>query len=453
MTNNALITAGIYRAAVGGSMSAVDKWQELTEASGSDDKLYELPARVLGSAFVDINRRMVPNVSYRFKGGRGGLKSSFISLKIPEILKNNPNMHACIVRKVAGTLKDSVYSQMKWAINELGLNDEFDFKTNPLEIRLRKTGQITYFRGCDDPMKLKSIKPPFGYIGILWKEELDQLAGPEEERSVNQSVLRGGDISYDLASYNPPKSKSNWVNRDELIPNEHRVIHSSSYLQAPPEWLGTKFLDDAEHLKEVNPEAYEHEYLGVANGEGGQIFEYVEPREITPAEIANMDRLYAGVDWGYYPDYYAFILCHYDPAREKVYVIDEHCVNKASNRETSEWLLKNHEMDIRACQYGVICDSAEPKSIADYVDLGVYNAKGAYKPIGSVEYGMKWLQRRTIVIDPKRTPYAFKEITSYEYERDKDGNVISGYPDHDNHCIDALRYSLSPLFMRRFTQA
>ena len=66
---------------------------------------------------------------------------------------------------------------------------------------------------------------------------------------------------------------------------------------------------------------------------------------------------------------------------------------------------------------------------------------------------MKWLQKRTIVIDQRRTPYALKEITQYEYDRDKDGNVISGYPDRDNHCIDALRYSLSPIFMRRFSQA
>jgi phage terminase large subunit len=85
--------------------------------------------------------------------------------------------------------------------------------------------------------------------------------------------------------------------------------------------------------------------------------------------------------------------------------------------------------------------------------LGIWNANPAFKPPGSVEYGMKWLQGRTIVIDQKRTPYAFNEITNYEYARDKDGEVITGYPDENNHCIDALRYSLSPLFLRRMTQA
>ena len=453
MVNGALVTAAIFQGAIKGNMQAVEKWEQLTESVGADDKPYELPARVIGSAFVDINRTMVPNVKYIFKGGRGGLKSSYISLKIVEILMNNPMMHACIVRKVAGTLKDSVFSQMKWAIRELGFEDDFKYRTNPIEIECRKTGQVIYFRGVDDPMKLKSIKPSFGYIGILWKEERDQLAGPEEERSINQSVLRGGDIAYDFASYNPPKSKSNWVNMQELEPDDKRVIHNSNYTQAPSEWLGQKFIDDAEHLKEINPDAYDHEYMGIANGEGGLVFEYVERRRISDEEIANMDRLYAGVDWGYYPDYYAFVLCYYNPAQETIYLIDEHCIHKASNRETAAWIREHHESEFRACQYGVVCDSAEPKSVADYIDLGIYNAKEAYKPPGSVEYGMKWLQRRKIVIDERRTPNAYKEITEYEYERDKDGNVISGYPDKNNHCIDALRYSLSPLFMRRFTQA
>lgn len=120
------------------------------------------------------------------------MKSSYVSLKVVELLKNNPTMHACVLRKVVGTLKDSVFSQIKWAIHALGLDDEFQCKANPIEIVCKKTGQIIYFRGCDDPIKLKSIKPPFGYIGILWIEERDQLSGAEEERSVKQSVLRGG---------------------------------------------------------------------------------------------------------------------------------------------------------------------------------------------------------------------------------------------------------------------
>nr|DAV62856.1 MAG TPA: terminase large subunit [Caudoviricetes sp.] len=441
--NNAVVAASIYAKAIKGNMQAVDKWEQLVAVSKSDESKYELPARVLGKAFVDINRQIKPNIEYVFEGGRGGLKSSFVAFKIVELIKNNPQMHACITRQVAGTLKDSVYANMKWAINELGLMEEFECKVSPLEIKYIKTGQTIYFRGLDDETKLKSIKPEFGYIGILWKEEKDQMKGDAQERSVNQSVLRGGDESYDFSSYNPPKSKSNWVNRIKLVPNPKRVIHHSSYLEAPAEWLGQKFIDDAAHLKEINPEAYEHEYLGVPNGDGGNVFEYLEIRDIADEEISRMDRIFAGVDYGWYPDAFCYLRTYYDSAREKIYLIDELYVNKWSNSKTADWIKKKGYDD-----YTMICDSAEPKSVNDFRDAGL-PARGAIKGPGSIEYGFKFLQTKTIVIDPKRTPNAYKEITEYEYDRDKEGNVISGYPDGNDHAISALRYAYEPLFNRR----
>lgn len=441
--NNACIVAAVYDKAIKGNMQAVDKWEQLVAVSKSDENKYELPARVIGKAFVDINRQIKPNIEYVFEGGRGGLKSSFVAFKIVELIKNNPQMHACITRQVAGTLKDSVYANMKWAINELGLMEEFECKVSPLEIKYIKTGQTIYFRGLDDETKLKSIKPEFGYIGILWKEEKDQMKGDVQERSVNQSVLRGGDESYDFSSYNPPKSKSNWVNRIKLVPNPKRVIHHSSYLEAPAEWLGQKFIDDAAHLKEINPEAYEHEYLGVPNGDGGNVFEYLEIRDITDEEISRMDRIFAGVDYGWYPDAFCYLRTYYDSAREKIYLIDELYVNKWSNSKTADWIKKKGYDD-----YTMICDSAEPKSVNDFRDAGL-PARGAIKGPGSIEYGFKFLQTKTIVIDPKRTPNAYKEITEYEYDRDKEGNVISGYPDGNDHAISALRYAYEPLFNRR----
>ncbi len=448
--NQMAIVAGMSKAAIQGDSKAAKVIVDIIgkDDGGADsDMPYELPARVLGRAFVDINRNIQPNIAYVFEGGRGGLKSSFIALKIVELIKNNPQLHACITRQVAGTLKDSVYAQMKWAINILGLTSEFDFRVSPLEITYKKTKQTIYFRGLDDETKLKSIKPPFGYIGILWKEEKDQMKGPAEERSVNQSVLRGGDISYDFSSYNPPKSKSAWVNKEKLVPNPNRVVHQSNYLEAPPEWLGKKFLEDAAHLKEVNPAAYAHEYMGEANGDGGNVFEYLEIREITDEEIGRMDRIYQGVDFGWYPDQFAFLRTYYDAAREKIYLIDELYVNKWSNQQTAEWIKNKGYQD-----YNIICDSAEPKSVNDYRDAGL-PARGAVKGPGSVEYGFKWLQSRTLVIDPRRTPNAYNEIVSYEYERDKDGNVISGYPDENDHAISALRYAYEPHFNRRGNSA
>lgn len=443
-----LMLTGQIQSAMKGNTKAFVAVNDLLDkaAKKEETKTYELPARVLGKAFVDINRRIEPNISYVFKGGRGGLKSSYISLKIIELIKNNPQMHACVVRKVGNTLRDSVFAQIKWAINELGLADEFDQKVNPLEITYKATGQKIFFRACDDPMKLKSIKPEFGYIGILWVEERDQLNGPEEERNIKQSVLRGGMLSYDFCSYNPPKSKSNWVNQEELIPNDKRTIHSCTYLDAPIEWLGQKFIDDAEHLKEVNPEAYEHEYMGVANGEGGSVFEFLDIRTITDAEIATFDTIYQGVDWGWI-DPFVFIRVYYDTDSDSIYLIDEHYVKKTPNTDNAEWILNKGYDD-----YPITCDSAEPKSVNDFKDYGL-NARQAIKGPGSVDYGMKFLAGRKIVIDPQRTPYAMEEFVNYEYERDKEGHVISGYPDLNNHTIDAVRYALERFYNMRGNNA
>jgi PBSX family phage terminase large subunit len=383
------------------------------------------------------------HLEYVFKGGRGSTKSTTVGMTIVELMKNNHDIHAVVCRKVGNTIKDSVYNKIKWAIGKQEFKEEFDSKLSPMEITLKSTGQKIYFRGADDPDKIKSINPEFGYIGILWFEELDQFAGPEEIRKIEQSAIRGGDLAWIFKSFNPPKTMNNWANKYVLEPKENRIVHSSTYLDVPLGWLGQPFIDEAEHLKEVNPNAYEHEYMGIANGNGGNVFEYLEIRDITDEEISRMDRIFAGVDYGWYPDAFCYLRTYYDSAREKIYLIDELYVNKWSNSKTAEWIKKKGYDD-----YTMICDSAEPKSVNDFRDAGL-PARGAIKGPGSIEYGFKFLQTKTIVIDPKRTPNAYKEITEYEYDRDKEGNVISGYPDGNDHAISALRYAYEPLFNRR----
>lgn len=389
---------------------------------------------------------------YVFPGGRGSAKSS-CALEMPfEILMNNPDMHALVCRKVANTLRDSVYSQMTWgcekqAENPMFVRENWEFKLSPLEITYLPTGQKIYFRGADDPTKIKSIKPPFGFIGVLIFEELDQFSGEEEVRKIEQSAIRGGSGAYIFKIFNPPKSANNWANKYVATPKESMLVTRSTYKDIPPEWLGDDFIEEAEHLKETNPSAYENEYMGVPNGSGGAVFEYLEFREITDEEIAGFDRICQGVDWGWYPDKYAFIRSYYNHNTETIYLIAENYVNKQSNEQTGKWIIKQGYTD-----YPVICDSAEHKSTNDYKDMGI-PARDAIKGPGSVEYGMKWLQRRHIVIDQRRTPNAYKELSEYEYERDKEGNPISGYPDENNHLIDALRYSYEPLWGKRGSKA
>lgn len=416
--------------------------------AATDDKPYRIDSMLLADCFVGLHRDVIngKHSEYILKGGRGSTKSSAISLIGIEILLNNPTMHWLVLRQVGNTLRDSVYNQIVWAIDQLGLSDEFQYRTAPLEITYKRTGQKIYFRGADDPTKIKSIKPQFGYIGILWYEELDQFNGAESIRNIEQSALRGGDKAIIFKSFNPPKTINNWANQEVLIPKETRYIHTSSYLDVPPEWLGKIFIDEAEFLKEINPKAYEHEYLGVATGTGGQVFDNIRIEEIPNESIERYDYIYRGVDFGWYPDPFAYTACYYNPSTLTLYIFDEFKANKMSNREVADELIANHGITVDDL---ITCDSAEPKSISDFKSYGLA-ARGAHKGPGSVDYSMKWLQSlRAIVIDPVRCPNALKEFTNYEYEKDKEGNVISGYPDRDNHFIDSVRYAMERVWSKR----
>ena len=398
----------------------------------------------IGSAFYDVAHDVFHHghTHYDFSGGRGSLKSSTVSVLVPLLLINNPGTHALVLRKVANTIRDSVYAQYIWAIGELGMAAYWEAKVSPMELIYKPTGQKIMFRGADDPMKIKSIKVPFGYIAVTHFEEKDQFAGRAEIRTILQSTMRGGSKYWNFESYNPPISRDNWANKDSLEERADRLCHKSTYLQAPPEWLGEQFLAEAEHLKATDERAYQHEYLGIPVGTGGNVFDNLELREITEEEMSHFDHIYQGVDYGWFPDPFAFIRLHYDRARETIYLMDEIYQNKLTNEASGNIIIQRGYKDAY-----ITCDSAEPKSVADYRAMGL-PAKAAVKGPGSVDYGMKWLQRRKIVIDRKRTPNAYNEFVNYEYDRNKDGDIISGYPDENNHLIDATRYAVERISRR-----
>lgn len=461
-TNAAVVVAAVFKKAKRGSIDAVDKWEQYTQDAETDQIEAEIDNACstafrnfyanVGKAFYGVAGHALAHTYTHFdeSGGRGSLKSSFVSLLVVILVMvaANHDAHALVLRKVANTLRDSVYAQYMWAIERLGVAEYWEAKKTPMELIFKPTGQKIMFRGADDPMKIKSIKVPFGYIAVTHFEEKDQFAGRAEIRNILQSTMRGGSVFWNFESYNPPLSRDNWANKDSAEDRPDRLCHKSTYLDVQnKEWLGEQFMNEAEHLKATNERAYEHEYLGIPVGTGGNVFDAVEVREITDEEAGRMDRIYQGVDFGWFPDQFAFVRTHYDSARETIYILDELYVNKWSNSETANWILEKGYGD-----FAIICDSAEPKSIGDFRDAGL-PARGAVKGPGSVDYGFKWLQRRKIVVDPKRTPNTYREIIGYEYERDKEGNVISGYPDKNDHAISALRYAYEPHFSRRGTSA
>ena len=349
-------------------------------------------------------------------------------------------------RKVGNTIGSSVYEQILWSIEALGVRHLWKERTSPHSFTYLPTGQVIRFRGLDKAKKTKSIKIARGYFKYLWFEELDEFSGEEEIRSVQQSVLRGGTKFTVFKSFNPPISKSNWANQYVLTPRKDALRHQSCYTDVPPEWLGQQFLDDAEFLKEPNPRAYTHEYLGEAIGTGGEVFDNLDIREIPDDMVNAFDQIYMGIDWGWYPDPFHWAKMHYDAARLTLYIFDEYRANKESNQAT--WYALQTEKGVTSDNL-ITADSAEPKSVGDYREYGAF-CRPAVKGPDSVRYGIKWLQSlRAIVIDPVRCPATAQEFQNYEYERTADDEVISGYPDANNHSIDAVRYAIERVWRRK----
>ena len=410
------------------------------------------------------------HVHYVNLGGRGSTKSSLFSIAIPLLIIQYPNIHACVFRKVGNTIKNSVWAQVVWGIDKLGLNDFFHIpKSIANPIVYLPTGQQILFFGLDDPNKVKSVKLPFGYIGITWFEELDQYGGEKELRKVTQSTMRGGDLFWDFRSFNPPISNLNWANQYavDAMSKTNTLVTKNTYLDVPVEWLGQAFIDEAEDLKATNEKAYQHEYLGIPVGTGGNVFENIEPLYMSDQFIHGFDNVFSGLDWGWYPDPFAFNKMAFNAAQRDLYIFAEFHANKMSNKATFDklynelWLFPPRDDG----DYGIehpqprhlmvpdellTADSAEPKSISDYKSYGGYGCRPAEKGPDSIVYSMKWLQSLNhIYIDPKRCPETLKEFVEYEYERDKDDEIVSGYPDFNNHHIDAVRYGTERYWKRR----
>lgn len=400
------------------------------------------------------------HVHYVFPGGRGSTKSSFVGgIAIPLLIMANPEIHAVCFRKIGNTIQNSIFSQVIWGIYQLGLDSLFKIpKSYSTPIEYIKTGQKIYFMGLDDPDKVKSIKPPFGYMGITWFEELDQFAGEAELRKTTQSTMRGGSKFWDFRTFNPPISRNNWANEYtfdcEVKRQDTTRVVRNTYLDVPREWLGEQFIEEAEELKEINPRAYEHEYMGVATGTGGDVFDNVEDLDMTEKVVRykqdgteeyvpmwqTFDRIYCGLDWGFALDPFRFVKMHFDSKKLDLYIFDEYTSYKTRNIDNYHRLFDEEKKVTK--EELIIADSAEPKSLADFKAYGAW-IRGADKGPDSVRYGIKWLQGlRHIYIDKRRCPETYWEFINYEYEQARDGTFISSYPDEDNHSIDAVRYAM-----------
>lgn len=402
---------------------------------------------LIAPQFYDIHWDIIEgkHTHYKLYGGRGSTKSSFISIEIIMGMMQDPNANAACFRRVGNTLQESVFEQLMWAIDALGVSHLWKPNLSPLRITYLPTGQRIVFRGCDDPNKSKSIKLRHGYFKYIWYEERAEFEGDEDERKINQSLMRGGDKYVVFYSWNPPKSLNSWVNQDVLQVRDDTLCSHSTYLTVPRDWLGEQFFIEANELKKRKIMAYRHEYLGEAIGTGGKVFDNVILREITQEEIAIFDKIKQGLDFGFAADPLAFLRTHYNRKQHRLYIFREiYQVNMKNRAAVAEIKRINPENKL------ITADSEEPRSIATFNEMGL-RIIAAKKGPGSVDFGMDFLSNEIdeIIIDPVTCPNAAREFSTYELERDKNGNFKGGYPDKDNHTIDACRYALEDEMVSR----
>lgn len=388
--------------------------------------------------FYDLHREIKKGVydEIWLKGGRGSTKSSFISIELILMLLKDVDFNAIVMRRYSNELRDTVYGQIEWAILKMELGDLFKFQYAPMQIIYTPTGQKIIFKGADNPSKLKSINIGKGYIMAVWMEEVAHFSGMDPIRNIIQSLFRGENKKrVSFYSYNPPRSGRSWVNQEVKIPKEGRLIHSSDYRDVPLDWLGERFIVDAEHLRKVNDNAYRHEYLGEEVGTGLEVFLNVTLKRIRDCDIKQFDQIRQGLDWGYAADPLCFVRMNYNRKKRTLHIFDEISGLNMFNRVFYE----------KAQQFSKVlttADSAEPKSIDEVKSYGM-NIVGAKKGPGSVESGTKFLQdMEQIIIDPARCPLAAREFINYALETDRNGEIKHKFPDKDNHSLDSCRYAL-----------
>jgi phage terminase large subunit len=404
-------------------------------------KLSERIAPSFKTVHKDIKQKN--HTHYWLGGGRGSTKSSFVAIELILGMMSDPNANAVVLRKVKDTLKDSVFEQLQWAIDVLGVGQYWHDSVSPLSLTYLPAGQKILFRGADKPKKIKSIKFSHGYCKYIWYEEVDEFEGMEEIRMINQSLMRGGQSFLVFYSYNPPKSANNWVNAEVQLTRDDRLFHHSNYLTVPREWLGEQFIIEAEHLKQVKPISYQHEYLGEVTGTGGEVFDNVQIRRISEEEIKDFYNVKRGLDFGYAIDPLAYNTVHYDRKKKRLYIFQELYKVGLSNVAAYQHIKtenKNNDM--------ILADSAEPKSIHELRQYGL-KIRGVKKGPDSIEYGIKFLQSlEAIIIDDIRCPETAREFLTYELEKDANGNFKASYPDKNNHAIDSVRYALNDEAMK-----
>ncbi|HFL2413461.1 TPA: PBSX family phage terminase large subunit [Clostridioides difficile] len=393
-------------------------------------------AKLVGKGYKDYWRF---KGRYRVcKGSRASKKSKTTALYYITKLMQHPEANLLVVRKVFGTLRDSCYKELKWAIHQLGVDNYWDSTTNPLEITYIPTGQKIYFRGFDDPLKITSITVDVGVLCWCWIEEAYEITDENSFNMLDESIrgkVPSGLFKQITMTFNP-WNEHHWIKKRFFDTKDKDILSKTT------NYLCNEFLDDAdkkvfEIMKKNNPRRYKVAGLGDWGIVDGLVYENWEER------VFNIDTLIEqniksafGMDFGYTNDPTTLFCGLVNEPSKEIYVFDEIYKHGMSNeklyREVSrKGYSKEH----------ITADSASPKDIDHLRELGLRNIKGSRKGKDSVNNGIQYIQDYKIIIHPKCVNF-LTEISNYTWDKDKFGNKINKPIDDFNHLMDAMRYAL-----------
>lgn len=372
------------------------------------------------------------------KGSRGSKKSTTTALWIIYNMMKYPLANTLVVRRVFNTHKDSTWTQLKWAVNVLGVSHLWNFSKSPLEATYIHTGQKILFRGLDDPMSITSITVEHGYLCWAWFEEAFQIMNEDDFNKVDMSIrgeLPQGYFKQITLTFNP-WSEKHWLKKRFFDAEDEDILALTTTYKVN-EFLGDDDRAIFEKMKKNNPRRYKIEGLGDWGIAEGLVYENWEELDFNYKEISKRKSVVSafGLDFGYTNDPTAFIALLVDDINKEIYIFDEHYQKAMTNSMIAEMIkYKGYSKEV------IIADSAEPKSIDEIKRLGISRIKAAQKGKDSILNGIQYIQGYKIYIHPKCTN-TIVEISNYVWDT-KEGVVINKPIDDYNHLMDAKRYAM-----------
>lgn len=372
------------------------------------------------------------------KGSRASKKSKTTALWFIYNIMKYKGANALVVRKTYRTLKDSCYTELKWAIHRLGVDAFFNCTQAPLEITYTPTGQKIYFRGLDDPLKVTSITVDVGSLCWLWIEEAYEINSEADFDMLNESI-RGevqGDLFKQITLTFNPWNDRHWLKKRFFDnPDKDTLAMTTNY--TCNEWLDEADLQVFESMKEKNPRRYQVAGLGNWGIVDGLVYENWKEQEFNLDDVrTSATTSVFGLDFGYTNDPSALFCGILDVKAKKLWVFDEMYEKALSNKD-----IYNNIEKMGFTKEQIIADCAEPKSIDELKYYGLRRIQGAKKGRDSINNGIQWIQELEIIVHPRCVNF-LTEISNYQWDSDKFGNKVNKPIDCFNHLMDAMRYAL-----------